>query len=64
MRTFVDKVFKEADGTELHYLEVIGDSSEVQNLPTENIVDGSNFLSSDSADVWFFNEKTGAWVKA
>ena len=64
MRTFVDKVFKDADGTELHYLEIIGDSTEVSKLPTENIVDGSNFLASDSAEVWFFNERSGAWIGA
>ena len=63
MHTLVDKVVKDKNGKELHYLEVVGDSSEAADLPTENIMDTSNFLSSDTAEVWFFNERTSTWVK-
>lgn len=64
MRRLVDKVFKDENGNELHYAEFAGDSSEVGDLPTENMVDSSNFLATDTAEVWFFNEKTSSWKKA
>ena len=61
MHTLVDKIVKDSDGRELHYMEIVGDSTEVQNLPTENIMDTSNFMASDTAGIWFFNEKTQSW---
>ena len=63
MHTLVDKIVKDND-KELHYMEIVGDSTEVTNLPTENIMDTSNFMASDTAGVWFFNEKTQTWIEA
>ena len=64
MHTLVDNIVKDKNGNELHYIEAVGDSTEVKNLPTENIIDTSNFMASDTAGVWFFNEKTQRWIEA
>ena len=64
MHTLVDKIVKDKDGKELHYMEIVGDSSEKDDLPTENVMDTSNFMASDTAGVWFFNEKTQRWIEA
>ena len=64
MRKLKDIIKTVEDGTLMHYLEVACDSSEVSDLPTDGVIDGSNALITNTADVYFFNEKTSAWVKA
>ena len=49
------------EGQDLHYAWIAGDSTETK--PTAGIVDGSQFLETDTGDVYVFNEKTTAWVK-
>lgn len=55
--------FEKEDGvvTGIYYYEIACDSSETK--PTENIADGSIITETDTGNVYFFNEKTGSWVK-
>lgn len=55
------------DGKMLHYIRVALDSSETlpdNDFINGHIVDGSNALMTDSAEVYLYNEKTSAWKKA
>lgn len=45
----------------VHYVEIALDSTETK--PTTGIADGSIATETDTGDVYFFNEKTSAWVK-
>lgn len=45
----------------VNYIELACDSSETK--PTAGIADGSIATETDTGDVYFFNEKTSAWVK-
>jgi hypothetical protein len=49
------------NGENIIYKEISGDSTETK--PTAGICDGSLFVESDTGDVYFFNEKSGDWVK-
>ena len=48
-------------GEALLYVEIAGDSTETK--PTAGIVDGSQFLETDTGDIYVFNERSAAWVK-
>ena len=61
MRELVKKPFSIESGETKNYVEISGDSSE--SKPTANIVDGSIFTESNTGKVFFFNEKTSAWVE-
>ena len=68
MRILVNRIIGiNAEGQELHYIEASGDSTEAK--PTEEsidgvIVDSSNVFESDTADMYFWNEKSSTWIKA
>lgn len=64
MRVLEDRLFCRENNVDMHYLEVAGDSTEVVNLPTVGVVDGSYFLATDTAEVYFFNENSGEWKVA
>ena len=49
-----------SDGKYLY--ELSGSSNETK--PTDNVAGGSTCIETDTADAYFFNEKTGTWVKA
>lgn len=62
MRKTVIKTFgPDENGNVFEYFEGYCDSSEVENLPTELVADGSNVIVSDSGDWYFFNEKSKVW---
>lgn len=44
------------------YIEAMGLSTD--SKPTAGIVTGSVFVEVDKSDAYFFNETSGAWVKA
>ena len=61
MRELVVQPFAVESGATKFYKEISGDSTETK--PTTDIVDGSIFAESNTGDVYFFNEKSGDWVK-
>lgn len=61
MRELVVQLFAVESGVTKFYKEISGDSTETK--PTTDIVDGSIFAESNTGDVYFFNEKSGDWVK-
>ena len=61
MRDLVSKLFIVEDNEQIFYKEIAGDHSETK--PTTGIADGSIFLETDTGAVFFFNEKTSAWVE-
>lgn len=62
MRETVTKLYgPDENGNFYKYFEGYCDSSETENLPTEQVADGSNVIESDSGDWYFFNEKTKSW---
>ena len=56
-----------ADGTELYYVELSGDSEVAIPTTSSNglgaICDGSICLQSDNGKTFFFNEDSGDWVE-
>lgn len=44
------------------FMVLTGDSTEVANLPTEDVFDGSIFIESDTHTALMFNAKTGEWM--
>ena len=63
MRIIEDIIVGTSSGTILHLISAACDSSEVSSLPTSGIVDGSTAVTTNTAEAYFFNEKTSAWVK-
>lgn len=63
MRREVDIIQGVEDNVTMHYVEFACDSSEVASLPTQGIVDGSTALTTDTAEVYFFNEDSTSWIK-
>ena len=62
MRKTVTKLYgPDAEGRFFEYFEGYCDSTEVEGLPTELVADGSNVITSDEGDWYFFNEKTKTW---
>lgn len=61
MRELVVQLFAVESGVTKFYKEISGDSTETK--PTADIIDGSIFAESNTGDVYFFNEKSGDWVK-
>lgn len=61
MRELVVQPFAVESGATKFYKEISGDSTETK--PTADIIDGSIFAESNTGDVYFFNEKSGDWVK-
>ncbi len=56
------KVVGNADGGELiKYLEGFCGTSDVSDLPTVNVADGSNFIDSETGDVYFYSEANGEY---
>ena len=64
MRRIKDIIITKEDGTLMHLVEYACDSSEVSSLPTSGVADGSAAITTNTAEVYLFNEKTSAWVKA
>ena len=64
MRRTKDIILTKEDGTLIHLVDFACDSSEVPSLPTSGIADGSTALTTDRAEVYFFNETNSAWIKA
>ena len=60
MRELVVKPFAVENGETKFYKEIAGDSNETK--PTENIIDGSVFLETDTGTVSFFSEESDDWV--
>ena len=61
MRYLKKQPFAIESGEQKFYCEISGDSSE--SKPTAGIIDGSIFVESNTGKVYFFNEKTTAWVE-
>ena len=61
MRELVSRIVAVVNGENITYKEISGDSTDTK--PTAGICDGSLFVESDTGDVYFFNEKSGDWVK-
>ena len=61
MRELVVQPFAVESGVTKFYKEISGDSTETK--PTADVIDGSIFAESNTGDVYFFNEKSGDWVK-
>lgn len=64
MRRLRDIILTIEDGTPIHLVEYACDSSEIANLPTDGIADGSFALTTDTAEGYFFNEASSEWRKA
>lgn len=64
MRRLSDIILTTENGTPIHLVEYACDSSEVSSLPTSGIADGSSALTTDTAEVYFFNEASSTWIKA
>ena len=68
MRILVNKIIGfDADGHELHYIEAAGDSTEAKPTPESVggvIVESSSVFETDTADMYFWNEKTETYIKA
>lgn len=60
MRELVCRPFAVGAGGPLFYKELAGGSSETK--PTAGIIDGSTFRETDTGKLWYFNEKSSAWV--
>ena len=62
MRKTVTKLYgPDENGNVYEYFEGYCDSSEIEDLPTDLVADGSNIITSDGGDWYFFNEKTKTW---
>lgn len=61
MRELESRIIAVENGENIIYKEISGDSDDTK--PTAGICDGSLFVESDTGDVYFFNEKSGDWVK-
>lgn len=63
MRVKTDVVKPAENGVEMHFLEIFCDSSEVADLPTAGVYEGSSAFTTDTGEVYFFNEKSSSWNK-
>ena len=62
MRKTVTKLYGPNEKGEVYeYFEGYCDSSEVATLPTNFVADGSNVITSDQGDWYFFNEESKSW---
>ena len=64
MRRLKDIILTTESGAVIHHVEFACDSSEISNLPTSGIADGSMAVTTNTAECYFFNEKTSTWIKA
>lgn len=49
------------DGDVITFFEGYCDSSDEK--PMEKVAEGSNLIETDTGDWYFFNEKSGVWIK-
>ena len=62
MRKTVIKLFgPDEDNKFYEYFEGYCDTSEVEDLPTELVADGSNVIDTKEGDWYFFNENEKVW---
>lgn len=64
MRRTSDIILTVEDGEPVHLVEYACNSSEINQLPTDGIADGSSALTTNTAEVYFFDETTSSWIKA
>ena len=68
MRILVNKIIGiDEDGHELHYIEAAGDSTEAKPSAESVggvIVESSNVFETNTANMYFWNEKSTSWIKA
>ena len=60
MRELCVKAFAVESGETKYYKEIAGDSGETK--PTDNLIDGSIFLETDTGTLSFFSEEAGDWT--
>ena len=63
MRTIKDILLTIENGVPVHLVEIACDSTEIASLPTTGIADGSDALTTNTGEVYFFNEKSSEWNK-